>query len=402
MKPKTRTVPSLRFSEFEDDWTGAKIGDVFTLISGQHLNPEDYTMTETNTTPYFTGPSDFTNDVKAITKWVLKHGKEALCGDVLFTVKGSGVGTLHLLGLPKVVIGRQLMSIRSNKASSLLLFHYLSTQKHYYKGLAYGNMIPGLSRSDILETKLHLPSLFEQQKIAAFLTAVDDKIQQLSKKKTLLEQYKKCVMQQIFSQEIRFKDENGRDYPSWRIIRLGDIVHRVTAKNTNGSTNVLTISAQQGLINQLKYFNNSVAAKNLSGYIVLKKNDFAYNKSYSNGYPMGAIKRLSQYEEGIVSTLYICFRAKADFDVSFAEQYFAAGRQNKEIEKVAQEGARNHGLLNIGINEFLSIAITLPSLPEQMKIADFLSAIDAKINHVDKQLELTKQYKRSLLQQMFV
>jgi type I restriction enzyme S subunit len=241
-----------------------------------------------------------------------------------------------------------------------------------------------------------------QQKIATFLSAVDDKTQQLNKKKALLERYKKGVMQQIFSQEIRFKDDEGKDYPKWQKKRLGDVVTRVSTKNKQVSSNVLTISAQEGLISQLKYFNNSVAGKSLFGYTLIMRDDFAYNKSYSKGYPMGAIKRLTRYEKGIVSTLYICFRTNKDITPQFAEHYFESGRQNQEIEKVAQEGARNHGLLNIGVGDFFSIEMDLPCVPEQTKIACFLSALDDIIGHVNQQTELIKQYKIGLLQQMFV
>lgn len=265
-----------------------------------------------------------------------------------------------------------------------------------------GTKVLSISMSRLRNILLTIPEIAEQQKIAAFLTAVDDKMQQLSKKKSLLEQYKKGVMQQIFNQEIRFKDENGEDYPGWEVKMLGDVVTRVSTKNNDVSSNVLTISAQEGLISQLKYFNNSVSSKNLSGYTLIMRDDFAYNKSYSKGYPMGAIKRLTRYEKGIVSTLYICFRTNKDMTPQFAEHYFESGRQNQEIEKVAQEGARNHGLLNIGVVDFFSILVDLPSVPEQTKIANFLSALDDKIKHVDQQIELTKQYKKGLLQQMFV
>ena len=135
---------------------------------------------------------------------------------------------------------------------------------------------------------------------------------------------------------------------------------------------------------------------------MLHKGDFAYNKSYSNGYPMGAIKCLNNYEKGVVSTLYICFRLKVRNLNKFFEQYFENGFQNKEIEKVAQEGARNHGLLNIGLDDFFSIDLKIPSYAEQTKIANFLTSLDDKINHNQTQLNALKKYKQGLLQQLFV
>ncbi len=130
----------------------------------------------------------------------------------------------------------------------------------------------------------------------------------------------------------------------------------------------------------MKFFTKSVSSKDLTGYYILEKGDFAYNKSYSNGYPMGAIKHLVNYDKGIVSTLYICFRFSNEIDKPFAQQFFESGKQNVEIEKIAQEGARNHGLLNLGVNDFFNIKLNLPSLNEQRKIASFLFLIDEKIS----------------------
>lgn len=197
--------------------------------------------------------------------------------------------------------------------------------------------------------------------------------------------------------KLRFPEFDGE----WVEKKLGEVAERVTRKNRDNNLNVLTISAQLGLISQLEFFNKSVSAKDLSGYYLLHKNDFAYNKSYSNGYPMGAIKRLNRYEKGVVSTLYICFKINENFDDTFAEQYFETGKQNPEIEKVAQEGARNHGLLNIGVNDFFNIEIKIPALPEQTKISNFLSAVDDKITHLKKKKELLEQYKKGVMQKIF-
>ncbi|MDP2246966.1 MAG: restriction endonuclease subunit S, partial [Nitrosomonadales bacterium] len=134
---------------------------------------------------------------------------------------------------------------------------------------------------------------------------------------------------------------------------------------------------------------------------LLHNGDFAYNKSYSKGYPMGAIKCLNRYSKGVVSTLYICFKLNDGNINAFFEHYFEAGLQNSEIEKVAQEGARNHGLLNIGLDDFFSINLTIPSTREQEKIATFLTAIDDKLTHTQNQLAAANQYKQGLLQQMF-
>ena len=165
----------------------------------------------------------------------------------------------------------------------------------------------------------------------------------------------------------------------WRKYKLSELAKRIIRKNKENNLNILTISSQLGLISQLEFFNKSVSAKDVTGYYLLHRNDFAYNKSYSTGYPMGAIKRLNRYEKGVVSTLYICFNFNNNIDNAFIEQSFETGNQNTEIEKIAQEGARNHGLLNIGVSDFFNISLNIPSLQEQQKIASFLTLINERI-----------------------
>jgi len=187
----------------------------------------------------------------------------------------------------------------------------------------------------------------------------------------------------------------------WEEKKLGEIAERVIRKNKENNQNILTISAQFGLISQLEFFNKSVSAKDVTGYYLLHKNDFAYNKSYSNGYPMGAIKRLNRYEKGVVSTLYICFKFIDCIDNTFVEQSFETGNQNSEIEKVAQEGARNHGLLNIGVSDFFNIKLIIPSLPEQIQIASFLTLIDERIQCQNKIIERLETLMKEMSEKLF-
>ena len=244
-----------------------------------------------------------------------------------------------------------------------------------------------VNNNKVLIDPVIFPQLKEQQKVASFFSVIDEKIQALKNKKELLEEYKKGIAQKLFSKDLQFKDEKGNSFSNWEKLKLIDIATRKTTKNLENNNNVLTISAQHGLISQLEYFNKSVSASNVTGYYLIEKDDFAYNKSYSNGYPTGAIKRLNRYKKGVVSTLYICFAFKQKIDMPFMEQYFDAGIQNAEIQKVAQEGARNHGLLNIGVSDFFDIPINIPSSSqEKAKIAQFLSSIDQKIEIIQMQL----------------
>ncbi|WP_103572274.1 restriction endonuclease subunit S [Campylobacter concisus] len=193
-----------------------------------------------------------------------------------------------------------------------------------------------------------------------------------------------------------------KNLPSgWKVVRLGEISSRVTRRNQdNRCQNVLTISAQSGLINQVDFFNKQVASKDLSNYILLKKGEFAYNKSYSTGYSFGAFKRLKFYEEGVASPLYIYFKFNDDVCSDFFEFYFDAGQANRQIKDIVQEGARNHGLLNLSIDDFFNIKIRMPNLDEQKKIAEILSTWDEAINLTINLIESKKQFKKALMQNL--
>ena len=158
----------------------------------------------------------------------------------------------------------------------------------------------------------------------------------------------------------------------------------------------MTISAKYGLIDQIEFFDKYVASKNLKGYYLLKKGEFAYNKSYSNGFPYGAVKRLDLYNQGAISTLYICFEITNKINSNFLKIYFDSNKWNKEMYKIAVEGARNHGLLNIPINDFFNTKHLFPSISEQEKIADFLSAIDKKIGFMEKEINKQSKYMKKI------
>lgn len=243
----------------------------------------------------------------------------------------------------------------------------------------------------------------EQKMIASCLLEIDNLISAQGHKVDTLREKKQGLMQQIFPR-------NGETTPrlrfpgfteEWEQKTVKDVFSRITQKNAENNKNVLTISAQYGLISQLEFFKKSVAAADVTGYYLLHKGDFAYNKSSSQGRPVGAIKPLKLYDKGVVSTLYICFRCKISTEINFWEQYFDAGLLDKELMSIAQEGARNHGLLNIPTSGFFDLSILSPSKDEQQKIASCLSALDDTIQFESDKLDELKAHKKGLMQQLF-
>ena len=189
----------------------------------------------------------------------------------------------------------------------------------------------------------------------------------------------------------------------WEQRKLSQFTARVTRKNGGQSDLPLTISAQDGLVDQRKYFNRQVASRDMSNYYLIKKGEFAYNKSYSEGYPFGAVKRLDYYDIGALSTLYILFEI-TDKNISsdFIVSYYMTHLWYKEISKRAAEGARNHGLLNISTEDFFDSELNIPnSIEEQVKIGNFIKEFDKFITLHQRKLDNLKLKKKALLQKLF-
>ena len=187
----------------------------------------------------------------------------------------------------------------------------------------------------------------------------------------------------------------------WEQRKLGEIATRVTRKNEGESDLPLTISAQHGLVDQRTFFNNQVASKDMSGYYLLRKGEFAYNKSTSGDSPWGAVKRLVNYEKGCVSTLYICFGLDGT-DPNYLVTYYETDCWHKGVQMIAAEGARNHGLLNIAPNDFFDTVLALPSSQEeQRRVGSLFARLDSLITLHQRKYDKLVIFKKTMLEKMF-
>ena len=186
-------------------------------------------------------------------------------------------------------------------------------------------------------------------------------------------------------------------------MRLDAFTERVMRKNkSNQSRLPLTISAQYGLVDQITFFNKVVASTDLSNYYLLKKGEFAYNKSYSSDYPWGAIKRLDNYDQGALSSLYICFAPQDNIVSDFILQYFESPKWHKGISEIAVEGARNHGLLNVAVQDFFHTYHYVPKdKKEQIKISKLLMLLDERISTQNKIIEDLKKLKSAIIEKLY-
>lgn len=410
IETKKQLVPELRFGEFYGEWKRKKIGNIAELTSSKRVYLNDYVEVGI---PFYRGKEiselrlgKTPDDILYITETSYNEFKSKFGvpqkEDILITAVGTLGNVLRIKNDDQFYFkDGNLIWFRKIKELS----HFLEISLEYYKReiekTSIGSTQRALTMVELRKLLFPFPSLPEQQKIASFLSAVDEKIQQLTQKKELLEQYKKGVMQQLFSGKLRFKDENGKNYPDWEEKRLGAIAIKVNKKNRDNSVNyVLTNSATQGIVSQSDYFDREIANQNnLEGYYVVEINDFVYNPRISVHAPVGPVKR-NKLKEGVMSPLYTVFRFKGG-DLDYLECFFSTIVWHKYLNSVANFGAR-HDRMNISQEDFFRMPIPFPCKEEQQKIATYLSSIDTKIDSVNQQITQTQTFKKGLLQKMFV
>lgn len=397
-----RNVPKLRFRGFEDEWTKYCFFDCVTIRNGQ-VSPLER--------PYCDMPHIGPGNIEKYTGRLLDYNTakedKQISGKYLFDEYDIIYGKINPQ-LGKVVFPQfkglcsadaYPLKVNRNIMVSYFLFMYLQTQRFskYTISVSMRSGMPKINREELGEFQFKVPSLQEQKKIADFFTLIDRKIEKQSEKVAALKTYKKGIMQKIFSREIRFKDENGREYPEWEEKRLGDIIELKSVRNSNNNVNfILSVSNSKGFICQDEQFEDRiVASSNVSNYKVVNKDDFAFNPSRIN---VGSIARLKYFEQGIVSPMYICFRCKSRLKNDFLEFFLDTYHFNAQVKNKLEGSVRQ----SLSSDSLCSIKINLPCLKEQVKIANFLTIINKKIEKEEKKLEKLKVYKKGLLQKMFV
>jgi len=277
-------------------------------------------------------------------------------------------------------------------------YHYFVSKYISIRNIGNASTQKNLNAGLIKAFKVLLPPYKEQKKIAQILSTWDKAIETVEAMIENSKAQKKALMQQLLTGQKRFSEFKE----DWCEAYLKDYFARITTRNTEHNDNVVTISAQHGLVKQETFFKKRVASETLDNYFLIKRGQFAYNKSYSNGYPMGAIKRLNLHEKGVVTTLYICFDIKnpAKGSAKFFEHYFEAGMLNHGLTRIAHEGGRAHGLLNVTPRDFFNLKIVVPDVNEQRKIAAVIDNAHQQIKLLEQKLAALQREKRSLMQQL--
>ena len=396
-KNQVPKYPPLRFPEFTDEWKEVKLGEVLSFEVGYPFSSDAFNE-EGNGVRLIKN-----RDLKADDRVVFYGGEYdaqyiVQNGDILIGMDGDFSPCLWKKG--KALLNQRVGRVNANQNTSRVFILYVlvdSLKKIEHK--TSSTTVKHLSHKDVEKIKASLPSLAEQKKIAALLSLIDERIEVQNAIIKEREAQKAALLRRLFDRTLRFPEFTDE----WKEVKLGEVAERIKKRNTGHITRVLTISAQYGLVEQEDFFSKRVSSVDLSNYFLVEKGEFAYNKSYSRGYPWGTIKRLDQYDSGVLSPLYIGFRLKDDgIDSDYLQQYFEGSQWHKKISLIAMEGARNHGLLNITIQDFFNLPLRLPSLPEQKKIAALLSAIDERLDVERAYAEQLRQQKAYLLRQMFI
>jgi type I restriction enzyme S subunit len=397
-------VPALRFKEFNGDWITKALNEITGKIGdGLHSTP----VYDENGQYYFVNGNNLTNskiEISEVTKRLngneySKHKIELTPQTILISINGT-IGNLAFYNNEKVVLGKSACYLNLNQnENKYFVFNLLQTSKiklHFDKELT-GSTIKNLSLTTIKNTKAYFPTLPEQTKIANFLTAVDDKITLLTKKADLLSQYKKGVMQQIFSQELRFKDDDGQEFPEWEDGHLGDVFEYRNGKSfeneviKNGEYFLITLNSID-IDGRLKPEHKRVAKTDSS----LLKNDLIMVLSdVAHGNFLG-LTDIIPSDRYVLNQRIGGLRAKKDINVRFASLYI---NFNQKYFKLHGQGSSQ---LNLSKGDVIDFILPRLHIKEQTKIATFLTAIDEKITNNQTQLNAVKQYKQGLLQQMFV
>jgi type I restriction enzyme S subunit len=383
---KIKNIPALRFPEFEGEWENTKLGNVAKFSKGKGVSKSEISVNGVNECirygELYTRYGEVIKDVYSKTNFNINSAVISEANDVIIPASGEtqiDIATASCVIKSGVILGGDLNIIKTNKNGIFLSYYLNNKRKLDIANLAQGISVVHLYSSQLALLSLNFPTLPEQTKIASFLTAVDEKLQALKQKKTLLEQYKKGVMQKIFSQELRFKDDNGNEYADWEEKKLGEVANK---KSSNISANKIEdnfgdyiIYGASGILKKVDFY------KEEDDYISIIKDGAGVGRLF---YCKGQSSVLGTMEiirpnEGIDTYYLYCLLSNIDF-----VKYVTGST-----------------IPHIYFKDYSSEICGIPCHQEQTKIANFLSAIDEKIKHCQLQIEKTEVWKKGLLQQMF-
>ena len=402
---ENKAVPKLRFKEFKEDWEVNKLSKYIRLYRGSSPRPINKYRTKLVGVNWIK-----IGDTKECHNYIINSVSEKITEEGSLQSRKVNVGELilansmsfgktYLLNIHGCIYdGWFVLREFENNFNKYFLHQLLNSEymMRQYLTLSTGGVVQNISSDIVYSSILCKPTLPEQEKIATFLSAVDDKLQQLTKKKELLQSYKKGIMQKIFSQDLRFKDTNGNNYPQWQEKKLGEVLsipEKIKPK-TIDKEKILTVKLHLKGVQK----NSNTSGLSLGAtYYIRRSGEFIYGKQnlFNGAFGIVPIELDGYLSSGDIPSLSVDKNKLIPF---FLIYYLGRKSYYKRLEAIAS----GTGSKRIHENILFNIKVKLPSLPEQEKIANFLSSIDSKIELVSTQIENTKVFKKGLLQQMFV
>ena len=383
----------MRFPEFHGEWEKCKLGDIAILTKGSGISKDQRSATGTPCILYgelyTTYKSEVIDYVVSKTDISDKNLVRSCANDIIIPSSGEtaiDISTARCVLSPDVLLGGDLNIIRLKDGDGRFFSYQLNgVRKYDIAKIAQGVSVVHLYGESIKGLTVSFPSNKEQQKISTLLSLIDERIATQSK---LIEDLKKLKSAII---EIEYTPNNKNTS------HIGDVIEQISKRNKNNTIqNVLSVSNRQGFIKQSDQFENrNVASEDTSNYKIVEQNDFAFNPARIN---VGSIARLTTFEKGIVSPMYICFRTRENVAPEYIDFFFESKHFYCEIQKRLEGSVRQC----LSFEGLCNIPFSLPSLEMQQRIGKRLFTLGQKIKTETDLLELLNKQKQYLLRQMFI
>ena len=396
----------MRFPGFEGEWERKKMGEIAQFSKGKGISKAEIDENgKTECIRYgelYTTYNEIIDTVISKTNTELSKLILSEENDIIIPASGEtqiDIATASCVMKSGIALGGDLNIIKTPLNGIFLSYYLNSKKKMEIANLAQGISVVHLYSSQLSTLEINYPSSQEQSKIAGFLSLCETRIQQSSKIIEGLKSFKSEVINKIFRQQLRFKDDSGNDFPDWQTKKIGDITTVVNNRNKNNEKlPVYSINNKLGFVPQNVQFegiDSDSRGYDIQLYKIINKNTFAYNPARIN---VGSIGYSGNLENIIVSSLYVCFKADNSINDYFLFYYLKTELFNKDVLKNVEGGVRDY----LFYENFARIIFSIPCVEEQTRIASFLSSIDEKIETENQILNQYKNQKAYLLQNMFV
>ena len=392
-------MPKLRFPGFEGEWEEKRIGDIYSERS-ERPSEEMELLSVTITDGVIPRTDIEWKDNSSEDK---SNYKIVRIGDMAYNTMrmwqgACGISSYEGIVSPAYTILKDDALFNHDFMASLFKTECLINNfRKNSQGLTSDTW--NLKYPQIATIKIRLPSISEQNKIAYLLTLINARIAAQRKLVELLKKHKRGVIEKIFMQHLGL----GKNSEKWNVVELRNLFSKVVRRNKDGRVkNVITNSAEFGLIPQRDFFDKSIAVEgNTDGYYIIHTGDFVYNPRKSTAAPFGPFNRYTGTEDGIISPLYTCLVPNEKANPEYLAWYFRSTAWHRYVYDNGSQGAR-HDRVNMTDDLLFGIPVLLPPIAVQDKIAKCLNVIDARWSSANKALTYLEDLKRGLLQQLFV